>query len=48
MDPEELKAHEKAYIERIKQRLNMKPTIQDNDSEAKVKSEFNLYLNRKD
>lgn len=41
IDPEELKIHEKAYIQRIKERLNMVPKRQE-----KAKSDFNLYLKR--
>ena len=49
VDPEMLKEHEKAYIDRIKQRLNMKPKSDvESDAKGKVKSDFNLYINRKD
>jgi hypothetical protein len=43
LDPEEIKLHEKAYILRIKERLNMVPRTDKNE---KAKSDFNLYLKR--
>lgn len=43
LGPEELKLHEKAYIQRIKERLNMVPRTEKSE---KAKSDFNLYLKR--
>ena len=44
MNPEELRSHEKAYIERIKERLNM--NVNKDKEKRNTKSEFNVYVKR--
>ena len=45
VDPAVLKAHEQAYIQRIKARLNMNANSSKSPT-RKTNSDFNLYLKR--
>lgn len=46
LDPEVLRAHEQAYIQRIKERLNMNAGKQSRSPAQENRSEFVLYLKR--